>query len=370
MTSKPDIPPPPPEVLVDKAALVFLNQAPVCAETPAKALDDAITPTDRLYMRNNGRIPVDLDAQGWTLTIDGEVEEPLELSLDALKAEFEPVTYALQMECAGNGRAFFEAETPGEPWTTGAISCAAWTGVRLADVLARAKPTAKAIYTAHYGADGSENEGYPISRGIPIAKALEPHTLLAWAVNGEPLPIAHGFPLRLVVPGWPASVSHKWLRRIWIRDREHDGPRMLGTAYRMPTRPLEPGEPFTDVDMAVMGPMPVRSVITHPADKVAAPLVHPFEIRGHAWAGERTVARVDVSLDGGRVWEEAELDPPANPYAWQNWRLETVLSSPGDYEILARATDSEGETQPIGSAPWNPGGYANNAAHRIVLRAG
>ena len=209
-----------------KDGLTVLNDRPVNAETPPHLLDDMITPTSRHFIRNNGIPPEDVSAEGWELTIDGLVDNPMTMSIDDLKSNFEVVTEALTLECGGNGRAFFDPPAKGNQWTLGAVACSRWTGVRLADVLKAAGVKDSVIYTAHYGADAhlsGDPEKLPISRGVPIAKAMNPHNLIAFEQNGEPIQPMNGAPLRLVVPGWPGSCSQKWLTRIELRDIVHDG---------------------------------------------------------------------------------------------------------------------------------------------------
>ena len=227
-------------VIHGKDGLVLLNDRPVNAETPPHLLDDAITPTERHFIRNNGIPPTNTDATGWTLTIDGLVDRPMRLGIDELKRRFEVVTRALVLECGGNGRAFFDPPAKGDQWTYGAVGCSSWTGVRLADVLKAAGVKKSVVYTAHEGADThlfGEPGRLPLSRGVPIAKAMDEHNLIAFAQNGKPIHTMNGAPLRLIIPGWPGACSQKWLTRIWLRDRVHDGPKMTGTSYRVPDRP-------------------------------------------------------------------------------------------------------------------------------------
>ena len=348
-----------------KDGLTVLNDRPVNAETPPHLLDDAITPTARHFIRNNGIPPEDTDAKDWTLTVDGLVDKPMTLTIDQLKDKFEVVTEALTIECGGNGRAFFNPPARGNQWTYGAVACSNWTGVRLADVLKAAGAKKNVVYTAHVGADAhlSGKEGkLPISRGVPIEKAMNEHNLIAFAQNGKPIHPMNGAPLRLVIPGWPGSCSQKWLKRIWLRDQVHDGPKMTGKAYRVPNRPVAPGEKVENKDFVIINAMPVKSLITNPAktsDK-------KIEVRGHAWSGDRKIDKVVVSIDFGATWIEAKLDDPVNDYAWQNWRAEVDLPQAGYYEIWARATDSEGVSQPHAIA-WNPKGYLNNSMHRVAV---
>ena len=354
-----------------KDGLTVLNDRPVNAETPPHLLDDMITPTSRHFIRNNGIPPEDVSAEGWELTIDGLVDNPMTMSIDDLKSNFEVVTEALTLECGGNGRAFFDPPAKGNQWTLGAVACSRWTGVRLADVLKAAGVKDSVIYTAHYGADAhlsGDPEKLPISRGVPIAKAMNPHNLIAFEQNGEPIHPMNGAPLRLVVPGWPGSCSQKWLTRIELRDIVHDGPKMTGTSYRVPNRPVERGEEVAKEDFEIIEAMPVKSLITSPESGGTANS-RTMTVRGHAWAGDRAVRRVDVSIDFGATWTAAGLDAPENPYAWQHWQTEVSFPKPGYYEVWARATDDAGVAQPFAIA-WNPKGYLNNSMHRISVRVG
>ena len=355
-------------ILHGKDGLVVLKDRPVSAETLPHLLDDDITPTRRHFIRNNGIPPTNVDPSGWTLTIDGLVYTPMIFGIDDLKQRFDVVTLALALECAGNGRAFFDPPARGAQWTYGAVACSEWTGVRLADVLKAAGVKPNVVYTAHMGADThpSGNEDMlPISRGIPIEKAMNEHTLIAFAQNGQPIHPMNGAPLRLVVPGWPGSCSQKWLTRIWLRDRVHDGPKMTGTSYRIPNRLVAPGEKIATEDFVIIEAMPVKSLITHPATGHAT-AERTLEVRGHAWAGDRTVDAVRLSIDFGATWIQTRLDKPVNAYAWQNWRATVAFPQAGYYEIWAKATDSHGISQPHAIA-WNPNGYVNNSMHRVAV---
>ncbi|MEO1066495.1 MAG: sulfite oxidase [Pseudomonadota bacterium] len=357
------------DVLVGKDGLTLLNDRPVNAETPPELLDDAITPTSRHFIRNNGIPPEDVDPATWTLTIDGFVDKPMTLSIADLREQFEVVTMALTLECGGNGRGFFNPPAKGNQWTYGAVACSEWTGVRLKDVLAKAGVQSNVVYTAHYGADGhlsGNPDKLPISRGIPIAKALTDNILIAFEMNGDALHPMNGAPLRLVVPGWPASTAQKWLTRIELRDQVHDGPKMTGTAYRVPSYPVSAGQDVPKEDFVIIERMPVKSLVTFPANGAETGI--ETEVRGHAWSGDRTVSKVEVSTDFGATWSDAELDDPVNDGAWQNWRANVAFPQAGYYEVWARATDSEGVMQPF-AIDWNPKGYLNNTMHRVGVRA-
>lgn len=352
-----------------KTGLVVLNDRPLNAETPAHLLDDPITPTTRHFIRNNGIEPLEVDAATWTLTVDGLVDNPLELTIADMRDQFEVHTMALVIECGGNGRAFFDPPASGNQWTVGAVGCSEWTGVRLKDVLEAAGVQDGVVYTAHYGADthlSGDPDKLPISRGVPIAKALTDDVLIAFEQNGEPMHIHNGAPLRLVVPGWPGSCSQKWLTRIELRDVVHDGPKMTGQSYRVPAYPVAAGQSVPDEDFVIIERMPVKSLITHPAD--GAEVSGATEVRGHAWSGDRTISAVHLSTDFGTTWIEAELDAPVNSGAWQNWRAQVELPQAGYYEIWSRATDDAGDMQPFAIA-WNPKGYLNNRMHVASVRA-
>ena len=352
--------------------LTILNDKPWNIETPAHLLDDEVTPADRMFLRNNGLMPTSIDPATWTLTIDGEaVTKPVSFTLAELKQKFTHHSYRLVLECGGNGRAEFDPPAKGNQWTVGAVQCAEWTGVRLKDVLNAVGVKSNAVYIGYYGGDthlSGDPDKVVISRGVPMAKALEDETLLAFAMNGKDIPLAHGHPLRLVVGGWPASASGKWLKRIAIRDRVHDGPKMTGDSYRVPCKPVERGEKVPDYGMCIIKSMPVKSVITSPKSGAILDKGRTLELRGHAWAGDLSVKRMEVSIDFGASWQAADLKPAHNRLAWQRWTANVQFPETGYYEVWARATDSSGRSQPMVVPGWNPKGYLNNATHRIAVR--
>lgn len=355
-------------VFEGKNGLTLLNDRPLNAETPAHLLDDAVTPTERHFIRSNGIPPIDIDAASWQLTVDGLVNKPLSLSIDDLRKNFEVVSQNLVIECGGNGRAMFNPPARGNQWTFGAVGCSNWTGVRLRDVLQAADVKDNVIYTAHEGADGhlsGKDDKMPLSRGMPIAKAMDDANLIAFGQNGGDIHPMNGAPLRLVVPGWPGSCSQKWLTRIWLRDQVHDGAKMTGTSYRVPKYPVAPGTKVPTDDFEIIEAMPVKSLITSPAGGAQSGK-RSFDVRGHAWAGDTTIDAVDISYDFGATWQKATLDRPSNKGAWQQWRTTVDLPEAGYYEIWARATDANGRMQPF-AIDWNPKGYLNNSFHRIAV---
>jgi DMSO/TMAO reductase YedYZ molybdopterin-dependent catalytic subunit len=355
--------------------LVVLGDRPLVAETPESLLDDDTTPIEKFYIRNNGQIPEPAkDPESWKIVIDGEVKTKLELSLGELKSKYKVVTRRMVLECGGNGRAGFSPPARGNQWTNGGAGCAEWTGVALADVLKTAglKPSAK--YTAHYAADlhlSGDASKPSLSRGVRIEKALDPHTMIVWAMNGQPLPNIHGGPVRLIVPGWAGSASQKWLTRIAIIDHEHDGPGMTEFSYRVAIKPMVPGDKADPKNFRILESMPVRSIITNPANgaKLAAG-TKELKLRGAAWAGDLTVKQVDISTDFGATWQRTKLGKPQNKYDWQRWSADVKLPSDGYFEIWARATDSKGTMQPHQAGFWNPQGYGGNAMHRIAVLVG
>ncbi len=342
---------------------------PVCGEFAPHLLSHDVTPTARHFVRNNGIVPeraTNRDPLGWKLTIDGHVHRPLELSLDELK-QMPSVSLPLMIECGGNGRALFDPPVRGNPWGRGAIGCSQWTGVRLRDVLERAGLKSEAKYTAHYGEDAPIGLAKPFSRGIPLDKAMEEHTLVAYGMNGEDLTTMNGYPVRLVVPGWVGSCSQKWLTRIWIRDREHDSQKMTGYSYRVPKDPVAPGTRPDKSAMMIAKSWPIKSMITRPAANTDLPLGKELEVAGHAWVGEGKVTKVLISADYGVHWQEATLTAPPNKYAWNRFEAKLTFPGTGYFEIWARAFDGAGNAQPF-RQPWNPKGYLGNVIHRVPIQ--
>jgi sulfite oxidase len=352
-----------------RADLIVHELEPFNAETGLAALAEGpVTATDAFYVRGHGPVP-EIDPAAWRLRVHGVVERELELSLATLREAFREHTVTATLQCAGNRRAGLMAirPIPGEaPWGPGATGTATWSGVALADVLALAGPQRNA---AHVGFDGADvcAEARPVQRfggSIPLAKARRPEVLLAWAMNGEPLSEVHGAPLRVVVPGYIGARSVKWLERIEVRDRPWQG-YYQHVVYRLLP---EDGAPGPGAGMP-LGLVALNADVLSPADG-ATVAAGPVEVRGYAFAGgERHVARVDVSTDGGATWSQAELLDDLGAWAWRHWRM-TVDLAAGEHEILVRAWDSSAATQPEDEAAlWNPKGYVNNARPRVRVRA-
>jgi DMSO/TMAO reductase YedYZ molybdopterin-dependent catalytic subunit len=355
-----------------KENLVVLSDRPFNAEPPVHLLDERVTSAANMFVRDNGLPPQNIDANNWRLDIAGEsCLRPTSFSIAELKSRFDPVSLQLQIECGGNGRFEFNPATSGNQWGYGAVACPEFTGVRLKDVLEFCGIAADAVYIGYYAADShlSGDESLDaISRGVPIAKALEPESLIAWEMNGDPIPIPNGYPLRLVCAGWPGSVSGKWLTRIVVRNQVHDGEKMKAPSYTMPLYPVAPGSQVPNSDMRIIEAMPVKSLITFPKSGEVHNLGNPLSIRGHAWAGDLKVKELWVSIDFGATWQRARLEEPVNRLAWQHWQAQIQFPHIGYFEIWARAVDEHDVSQPMVIPDWNPQGYLNNACHRIAVQ--
>ena len=352
--------------------MIVLSNKPLNVETPIHLLDDSITPADKMFVRNNGLVPENIDVETWTLEFDGEsCEKPKVFTLNELKTRFEKHSYQLTIECGGNSRSGFNPTASGNQWGDGAVSCGKWTGVRLKDVLQEVGVKTDAVYIGYYGKDlhiSGDAAKSTISRGVPISKALEDETLLAWELNDAPIPLLNGAPLRLVIGGWPASVSGKWLSKISVRNIVHDGEKMEGDSYKMPNYPVEPGQKVDEIEMKIIESMPVKSILTFPKTGAVIKEKETLPIRGHAWAGDLEVKEVQVSIDFGATWKMCELKKPINRLSWQDWTAKVDFPSKGYYEVWVKATDSQGKSQPMVIPGWNPKGYLNNACHRIAVK--
>ena len=351
-----------------KSEMLVHSEDPFSGEFAPHLLNDDVTPTERHFVRNNSGIPeraISRDLHGWRLIIDGEVHKVLALSMEDLE-RFPQVTLEVVLECAGNGRNLFSPQVSGTLWQRGAVACSEWTGVRLRDVLQAAGLKSTAVYTGNYGEDIPNDGSEPFSRGIPIEKAMDEHTLIALKMNGDVLPATHGFPARLIVPGWIGSAMQKWLNRIWVRDSVHDSEKMSGYSYRIPAYPIAPGDKPPVEDMRIATAWQVKSLITQPQASLEFITGVPIKIRGHAWAGENRIDKVMVSTDFGIQWQETRLRLPSNRYAWYHWETELTLTNRGYYEVWARAYDDTGTAQPF-TQPWNPKGYLGNVIHRVPL---
>jgi DMSO/TMAO reductase YedYZ molybdopterin-dependent catalytic subunit len=351
------------KVAPGKEKLIVRSLRPPDYETPVALLDSWLTPVEHFYVRSHMPVPAGIDAAAWTLQLEGEVDNPLTLTLDELK-KLPSATVTMVLECAGNGRAFFDPPVAGIQWSKGAIGNARWTGVRMADVLKRAGVKSTGRFVTMNGADRGMGQQPDFVRQVPIEKAMHPDTLIAYEMNGQPIAPLHGFPLRAIVPGWEGAYSIKWLTQLRVIDREFDG-FWVATGYRYPTKTVAPGATVDPKDMAPLSGLVVKSLITRPLD---AAVVGPgkIDVAGFAWAGEPDISRVDVSTDHGASWQAARLVGERAKYAWRRFEYAFDARRPESYLILARATDANGRTQPM-TPPWNPSGYLWNAPDSVRI---
>jgi sulfane dehydrogenase subunit SoxC len=327
---------------------------------PLEALAYDLTPDGLHYLLVHYDIPV-VEPSGWRLLVGGLVGRELSLSLDELRARPHR-TLPVTMECAGNGRAALSPRPISQPWLLEAVGTAEWTGLPLRELLDEAEPRDGAetiVFTGlDRGYEGGQEQRY--ERAVTVAQALDEDVLLAYEMNGRPLLPQHGFPLRLVVPGWYGMTNVKWLARITVVDRAFEGYQQA-RAYRFRQTPEEPGEPVSR--------MAPRSLMVPPG----VPNFHDRErllelaqttVRGRAWSGHGRIERVELSTDGGLTWADARLGTQVGAYAWSAWSFDWTPEASGQYVLCCRATDAAGNTQPL-DAPWNLGGYANNQVQRV-----
>jgi sulfane dehydrogenase subunit SoxC len=328
---------------------------------PLEALRHDVTPVGLHYLLVHYDVPV-VDAAAWRLDVAGAVERPLTLSLEELR-ERPQVSLPITFECAGNGRALLEPRPESQPWLREAVGTGEWTGTPLRALLAEAGLREEAVSIAFVGLDrgveGEVEQSY--TRALTVEEALAEDVLLAWGLNGAPLPPQHGFPLRLVVPGWFGMTNVKWLARIDVLDKPYSG-YQHDVAYRWRVDEDDPGVPLARmVVRSLMVPPGIPDFFTR--RRFVAP--GRVELEGRAWSGAGPVERVEVSTDGGATWAQAALEPALGPYAWARWTF-AWDASPGEVELCSRAFDATGAGQP--DAPvWNVGGYANNAVQRVPV---
>jgi DMSO/TMAO reductase YedYZ molybdopterin-dependent catalytic subunit len=328
--------------------LVVVTPEPFNAETPLEEQRGVITPASIHYVRNHFPIP------RWEqLVVEGEVEHALRLGLEDL-ASMPTRSLVVTLECAGNGRAYLDPPVAGEQWRVGAVGTAEWTGVPLRHVLELARISPKAVEVLFAGADRGAAGGRQVvfERSLPVERVLDGGVLLAFAMNGEPLPADHGAPLRLIVPGQYGMASVKWLARIAAIDRPFRG-------WFQVERYSLAGEPLPSIAP--------RAVITQPQD--GAVIAGSIVVRGYCWSGRAPIARVELSDDGGNRWSDADLEPPVSPYAWRRWQRAWEPAGPGDATLIARAWTKDGECQPLTPQPTDLG-YMNNGARPVTVRIG
>lgn len=340
--------------------MLQMNGYAVNAETPLELLTDYLTPNELFFVRSHW-IPRTPDPKTWRLKIDGEVKNSIELSLaDLRKLRVTEVTCVLQ--CAGNGRALYTPAPPGVQWKYGAVGNAKWRGVAVRDLLEHAgvSETAKHLHT--FGSDVPPGKVPPFHRSVEMEKASD--AIVAYEMNGEPLPVAHGAPLRLVVPGYAGDHWMKWLVRLSPQPEAQKG-FYMDTAYRYPLTPGAPGVAFKPEEMRPLTDLAVKSNITTAPKKAKPGSTH--EIRGFAFSGAPDVAKVEISDDDGKTWRDAQLDARHDtPYSWRLWSYRWTAPQKGRATLVARATDVRGNVQPRESV-WNQSGYIYNGWHALEI---
>jgi|ERR1039458_5198516 DMSO/TMAO reductase YedYZ molybdopterin-dependent catalytic subunit len=332
-------------------------------ETPVEFMTDWITPVNRFFVRNHMFEPARIDAKEWQLSITGEVDSPLKLTLaDLEKLSLHSVVNT--MECAGNGRSLQNPKVPGIQWGKGAVGNARFSGPSLKTLLEKAAVKDSAKHVQFRGLDVVPGKVPPFIRSIPIDKAMDADTLVATQMNGAPLTAHHGFPARAIAPGWAGAASCKWLTEITVLDKPAEG-NFMNPGYRLPNTPVKPGEAVKPEDTHSITVLAVKSLIAAPSDG-AKVRQRAQVIQGVAWAGEADITKVEISTDAGATWNEAKLGKDQAKYAWRLWSYNWKPVKSGDYTILSRATDSQGRVQP--EAPvWNPSGYLYNAYDQVKV---
>lgn len=326
--------------------LITRQRTPENLEFPFATLKDWKTPNSRFFVRSHFYVP-EIKAEDWSLRVEGHVERPFEIGLQELQ-QTDPTTHTALLECAGNGRVFLQPLLGGLRWEQGGVSNADWTGAPLGSLLERAKVKPGAVDVILEGHDRKSlgppsppSGEIPFSRSISLEKARDPHTLLAWQMNGEELPPAHGYPVRAVIPGWYGMASIKWLKRIVVTDRPFDGyfQTFNYTIWERPEHGLPTLTPVTEMD--------VKSQIARPMSHETIAAGKPQRIFGAAWAGEPEIRKVEISVDGGKTWSPATLDEKSQPFAWRFFHYDWTNPASGDHTIMSRATDARGRTQPM-----------------------
>ena len=335
----------------------ILAEKPLNAETPVAALRSWITANSFFFHRNQSELKTAVSLTGWKMAVEGEVENPREFSFDEI-LRYPKAICANTLECSGNGRSLLREKASGNPWTIGGVGNAVWGGVWLKELLQIVKPKEHARHVAFEGMDEPYGTAkLKFIRCIPLEKALT-STLLAYEMNGEPLPLAHGFPLRALALGWAGANCCKWLKKMTVLDRPYEG-HYMDRVYRV----FQKGQ--DSKSGAVVTLLPLKSFITQP---LPGEILKPGKIviLGTAYGGERTLSRVDVSADGGQTWSPAEFIGPNEPFAWRQWQYVWAAGKKGTYCLLARAVDSEGIQQPM-EALWNVLGYGNNGVQEHAI---
>lgn len=354
----------------EKTDLILLTSRPPQLETPMKYFEHAITPNDAFYVRYHIYPPTEVDLTTWRLKVSGHVEKPLDLSLDDLKSRFAPVKLVAVNQCSGNSRGHFSPRVFGGQWSNGAMGNAEWTGVRLQDVMKAAGLKTGAIDVSFNGLDTPPSPTVPdFQKSLTVEHIMgDPDVLIAYAMNGQPLPLLNGFPVRLIVPGWYATYWVKNLSEITVLDHPFDG-FWMRKAYLIPDTPcgcIEPGT--TPARMVPINRMNTRSFIILPAEGATLQAGRPTMVKGIAFDGGYGIEQVMLSTDKGTSWRAAELGRDLGKYSFRQWTFSWTPPRAGFFRLLVRATNHIGESQPL-EPLWGPSGYMRNVIEHVDVRA-
>jgi len=351
----------------EKTDLILLTQRPPQLETPLGYFRELLTPNNALFVRwHISRVPTSIDLNQWRLKVGGNTETELQLSMDDLK-KFEKVTYTAVLQCSGNGRSFFEPRVAGGQWKNGSMGNVTLAGVRLKDILNKAGLKAGSVDVSFDGLDSPPLPSVPdFVKSLPLDKALEEDVIVAYEMNGQYMPVLNGFPVRLVVPGWYATYWVKALTEITVLPKQFEG-FWVKTAYRIPDTPCGCVDPGSSPKKTIpINRMTTRSLIVSPEEKARVKVNRPFEVMGIAFSGGYSIKQVLVSFDEGRTWKEARLGQDKGRYSWVQWFCQWKPAKPGKYTLMAKATNSIGESQPS-EGPWNPAGYLWNKVEKVEV---
>jgi DMSO/TMAO reductase YedYZ molybdopterin-dependent catalytic subunit len=343
--------------------MIIYSREFLTMESPIAALATWITPTKSFFVRNNLIMPTSIDVEKWELRIAGEVRRPITLSFRDLAAL--PKTSVINtIECAGNGRAFYHPRLGGIQWRKGAVGNAQFEGPRLRDLLRLAVPAPSAHHVAFGGLDTAPMGSERFIRSIPLEKALDENSLVSTHMNGAPLTMPHGFPARALIPGWIGSASIKWLQEITVLSHEYSGAYM-DPAYRIPAAQVQNHSVTTKATLPLTS-LRLKSIISQPGENAEVNLCDSstVAIRGSAWGGEKSISSVKVSTDGGTTWQDTVLGSQHTRYAWRLWEYNWTPPAAGNYQLVCRAADVEGNRQPL-QPLWNGGGYLWNGMDRV-----
>ena len=347
--------------------MIVRSARPEDLEMPPSGFGDFITPIEHFFVRTHVSVPR-VDIAQWRLKVEGDVATPLTLSIDDLR-KMPSHELVSVLECAGNGRSMYDPPVAGLQWANGAAGNGRWRGVGLSDLLQRAGVKTGAVEILLDGADVPIGTMADFQRSIPIKKALHPGTLLAYSMNGDTLPIKHGFPLRAIVPGWAGDFWVKWVTSVRVLNEEYQG-FWMKNAYLYPDKQVAPGTLVPPEAMSPVTRLRVKSVIAFPTNGARVEVGRRILVRGAAWSGDTgRVVSVDVSNDGGRSWRRTRLTGEATEFGWRMWEFPWTPPSDGHHTLLARARDSTGDVQPL-VPDWNPSGYLWNAVTRVDFDAG